>query len=98
MPGRPEQAAAARWFGSGGLGDRRPDAEATILLVSELVTTSSLLHGAPACAGGGITITVATSQGAAGRQAEHRCGTGHAVDVVRGSDLGFAHGLREYRT
>jgi hypothetical protein len=80
VPGRPEQAAAARRLVSEGLVDRR------ILLVSELVTTS-LRHSA-----------VATNQRAAGRRAERRCGTGHAFDVVRSSDLGLAHGLGEYRT
>ena len=96
MPGRPEQAAAARRLVSDGLMDR-PYAETAILLVFELATTS-LRHSAPACDGGTITITVATNQRAAGRRAERRCGTGHDFDVVRSSDLGIAHGLREYRT
>jgi hypothetical protein len=96
VPGRPEQAAAARRLVSDGLGDR-PYAETTILLVSEMATTS-LRHSAPACDGGTITITVATNQRAAGRRAERRCGTGHAFDVVRSSDLGLAHGLGEYKT
>jgi hypothetical protein len=98
VPGRPEQAAAARRLVSDGLGDR-PHAETAIPLVIELIPTS-LRHSAPsqACDGGTITITVAANQRAAGRQTKCRCGTGHAFDVVRSSDLGLAHGLREYRT
>lgn len=57
VPGRPEQAAAARRFVAGALGRRHPLAEAAVLLVSELVA-NSLRHSASARDGGTITITV----------------------------------------
>ena len=62
VPGRPEQAAAARQFAARALGPRHPHAETAVLLVSELVT-NSLRHSASSDDGGTITITVITSPG-----------------------------------
>jgi anti-sigma regulatory factor (Ser/Thr protein kinase) len=62
VPGRPNQAAAARQFTARRLGPGHPRAETAILLVSELVT-NSLRHSASARDGGTITITVITSPG-----------------------------------
>ena len=62
VPGRPEQAAAARQFAARALGPRHPHAETAVLLVSELVT-NSLRHSASSDDGGTITITVITGPG-----------------------------------
>jgi serine/threonine-protein kinase RsbW len=62
VPGRPEQAAAARQFAARALGPRHPHAETAVLLVSELVT-NSLRHSASSGDGGTITITVITGPG-----------------------------------
>src|ERR1700680_58445 len=62
VPGRPEQAAAARRFTARALGPGNPQAQTAILLVSELVT-NSLRHSASAGDGGTITITVITGPG-----------------------------------
>lgn len=62
VPGRPEQAAAARQFTARALGSGHPGAETAILLVSEMVT-NSLRHSASAGEGGTITVTVITGPG-----------------------------------
>lgn len=62
VPGRPEQAAAARDFVAGAVGEGSSQADAAVLLVSELVT-NSVLHSLSGCDGGAITVTVIAGPG-----------------------------------
>jgi anti-sigma regulatory factor (Ser/Thr protein kinase) len=62
IPGRPEQAAAARAFVTRTLGDDCPHTDTAILLTSELVT-NSLLHSRSRREGGTITVTLVAVPG-----------------------------------
>jgi two-component sensor histidine kinase len=62
IPGRPEHVATARGFVTAVLGDDHPEADAAILLTSELVT-NSLRHSASGHAGAKLSVTVARAAG-----------------------------------
>jgi anti-sigma regulatory factor (Ser/Thr protein kinase) len=75
VPALPEQVRVARAFAAEVLGRSHPDADVTLLLVSELVT-NSVLHSGSAVPGGLVTVTVAA------------CGEGVRVEVTERSGNG----------